>query len=104
MLLDLKIYGHKKPSCKCFRRWVFRIYCKSYHTGRQEESAFLKLLDYTSEKWQHALFQMLFHNGLLLSHETEWNNAICGYMVGPRDYHTKQSKSERERQIPYDIK
>ena len=23
-------------------------------------------------------------------------------MVGPRDYHTKQSKSERERLIPYD--
>ena len=45
---------------------------------------------------------MLLHNGLLLSHETEWNNAICGYMVGPRDYHTKQSKSERKRQIPYD--
>ena len=24
-------------------------------------------------------------------------------MDGPRDYHTKQIKSERERQIPYDI-
>ena len=24
-------------------------------------------------------------------------------MGGPRDYCTKQSKSERERQIPYDI-
>ena len=25
------------------------------------------------------------------------------YMVATRDYHTKWSKSERERQIPYDI-
>ena len=24
-------------------------------------------------------------------------------MTGSRDYHTKRSKSERERQIPYDI-
>ena len=24
-------------------------------------------------------------------------------MDGPRDYHTKQSKSDIERQIPYDI-
>ena len=24
-------------------------------------------------------------------------------MNGPRDYHSKQSKSERKRQIPYDI-
>ena len=23
-------------------------------------------------------------------------------MVGPRDYHTNRSKSERERQLPYD--
>ena len=43
------------------------------------------------------------HNGILLSHKKEWNNAICSYMDGPRDYHTKQSKLERERQIPYDI-
>ena len=42
----------------------------------------------------------------------EWNitqplkrmkNAICSNMDGPRDYHTKRNKSERERQIPYDI-
>ena len=24
-------------------------------------------------------------------------------MDGPRDYHTKSSKSDRERQMPYDI-
>ena len=33
----------------------------------------------------------------------EWNNAICSNMDGPRDYHIKWSKSERERQIPYHI-
>ena len=33
----------------------------------------------------------------------EWNNAICSNMDGPRDDHTKWSKSERESQIPYDI-
>ena len=32
----------------------------------------------------------------------EWNNAICSNMDGPRDYHTKRSKSDRERQL-YDI-
>ena len=29
----------------------------------------------------------------------EWNNAIYSNMDGPRDYHTKWSKSEKERQI-----
>ena len=41
------------------------------------------------------------YNGILLSHEKEWNNAICSNMDGPRDYHAKWSKSERERQISY---
>ena len=31
------------------------------------------------------------------------NNAICSNMDGPRGYLTKRSKSERERQILYDI-
>ena len=43
------------------------------------------------------------HNGILLSHKREWNTVICSNMGGPRDYHTKWSKSGRERQIPYDI-
>ena len=33
----------------------------------------------------------------------EWNNAICSNMDRPRDYHTKWSKSHRERQMSYDI-
>ena len=43
------------------------------------------------------------YNGILLIYKKEQNNAICRYVDGPRDYHTKWSKSERERQIPYDI-
>ena len=35
--------------------------------------------------------------GILLSHKKEWNNAIYSSMDGPRGYHTKWSKSERER-------
>ena len=43
------------------------------------------------------------HNGIPLSHKKEWNNGICSNTDGPRGNHTKWSKSERERQIPYDI-
>ena len=39
------------------------------------------------------------YNGILLSYKKEWNNAICINMDGPRDYHTKWSKSDREQQI-----
>ena len=43
------------------------------------------------------------YNGKLLSHKKEWNNAICSNMDGPRDCHAEWSKSEREKQVPYDI-
>ena len=33
----------------------------------------------------------------------EQNNAICSNVDATRDYHTKWSKADRERQISYDI-
>ena len=41
------------------------------------------------------------YNGILLSHEKEWNNVICSNIDGNRDYHTKWSKLDRERQISW---
>ena len=45
------------------------------------------------------------YNEILLSHEKEQNNTICSNMDATRDYHinTKWSKSERERQVAYDV-
>ena len=41
------------------------------------------------------------YNGILLSLETEWNNAICSNTDGPRDYHTKWNKWDRKTNITY---
>ena len=41
--------------------------------------------------------------GILLSQKKEGNHAICSNMDGTRESHIKWSKSERERQIPYEI-
>ena len=46
---------------------------------------------------------VLIFNGKLLSHKKEWNNGICSNMDGLTDYHARWSKSEREKQILYDI-
>ena len=43
------------------------------------------------------------YNGILLSHKKKQNWVICSEVDGPRDYHTKWRKSDRERQISYDI-
>ena len=33
----------------------------------------------------------------------DWKSAICNNIDGPRDPHTKWGKSDKDRQIPYDI-
>ena len=42
------------------------------------------------------------YSGILLSHKKEWNNAICSNMNGPRDYHTKWGKPDKDK-ISYGI-
>ena len=43
------------------------------------------------------------YKGILFSHKKEWNNATCSNIDGPRHYHTKWSKTDRERQTSYGI-
>ena len=45
----------------------------------------------------------MYINGILLSHEKEGNPAICDNVDGPWGHYTKWDKSDRERQILYDI-
>ena len=47
------------------------------------------------DRWVDEENVVYLYNELLLSHEKEWNNALCSSMNGPRDYHTKVSKSEK---------
>ena len=49
------------------------------------------------EMWY--IYSMKYYSAI----KKEWNNAICSNMDGPGDCHTKWNKSDRERQIPYDI-
>ena len=37
------------------------------------------------------------------SHQREWNTFICHNTDGIEDHHTKWNKSDRERQISYDM-
>ena len=48
----------------------------------------------------HKICMYIQWNG---SQEKEWNITICSNMDGPRDYHIKWSKSDREKQILCDF-
>ena len=52
-----------------------------------------------SKNWKNIVDQLHFKNFFL----KRQNNAICSNMDATRESHTKWSKSERARQIPYDI-
>ena len=43
------------------------------------------------------------YNRILFCHKKEWNHVICSNMDRPGEHHTKRNKSDRERQILYDI-
>ena len=60
----------------------------------------LKLLKLTSLMDKEDVVPI--HNGILLSHTKEWNNAICRNMDGSRDCPSEWSKSDRG-EISYDI-
>ena len=56
----------------------------------------------STEEWikkMWYIYTMIYYSAL----KKEQNNAICSNTNGPRDYHAKWSKSNRERQISYDI-
>ena len=53
----------------------------------------------STEEWIKKMWYIYIHWNI--SHKKEWNNAIYSNMDGPRDYRTKWSKSERERQVSY---
>ena len=50
-------------------------------------------IDRRMDKENVYIYTMQYYSAI----KKKWNNAICSNMDGTRDYHTKWSKSERER-------
>ena len=42
-------------------------------------------------------YKVYQHFVILLNPKKEWNNAICSNMDGPKDYHAKQSQTEKDK-------
>ena len=64
----------KPPKCPLMEEWIKKTWCVNIY-----------ILEYYS------------------AIKKEQNNAICSNMDGPTDCHIEWNKSDRERQIPYDI-
>ena len=67
------------------------------------DSQDMEATEMSIDRWMDTEVVVHRYNGILLSHQKEWKNAICSNMNRPGDYHSKWTKSDRERQISYDI-
>ena len=50
----------------------------------------------STDEWINKMWY-IYYNGVLLSHEKEWTNAICSPMDRPRECCTEWSKLEKEK-------
>ena len=75
-----------------------RFHCNTIHNSQDKETTQMSI-----DRWLTQEEVVYIHNGILLSHKKEQNNAICSDMDTSKDSHTKWGKSEKERQISYRI-
>ena len=91
--------GHISGQNYYSKRYMYpHVHRSAIHNSQDMETTSM-----STDRWMDKEDVVHIYNEIVLSYKKEWNNAICSNMGGPRDYHTKWSKSNRERQISYDI-
>ena len=77
-------------------------YMHSYvHSSTIHNSQDMGTTEVSTSRWMDKDVVHVY-KGIVLSHKKEYNITICSNMDAARDYPAKRSKSEKERQIPYD--
>ena len=66
-------------------------------------SQIMETAQMSTDKWIRKICCIHTHSGILLNHQKEQNLAIYNDMYGATVYDARQTKSVRERQIPYDF-
>ena len=92
--VNWKVSGENQNSKGC----IHNVQSSTIYKSRDMESASM-----SSDGEMDKEDMVHIYSGIFLSHKYEWNRAICRDMNGPRDCDTEWSKSEREKQIWYNI-
>ena len=56
------------------------------------------------DEWIRKKIYTHTHIGILIGHKEEWNLTICDNMDGPRRFHTKWNKSEKDKYYVWNLK
>ena len=65
-------------------------HCSTIHNSQDMESTQM-----STDRWLDFEDVVYLHNGILLGHKKEQNNAICSNMDGTWDSHPEWSKKEK---------
>ena len=77
---------------------IWKVRCTSdVHWNTVYNSQDMKASKMSIDRWMGKEDTVHTYNGILLNHKNEGNSAVCSDMDGPRDYHTKWSKSDKDK-------
>ena len=68
------------------------VHSSTIYKSRDIEATYISI-----DRWMDKEDVVYIHSGILISHRKEWNSAIYSTMDGPREYHTKWNKSEKDK-------
>ena len=75
-----------------WKRYMYLyVHSNTIHNSQDMETTYLSINRWVDKDVVHI------YNGILLSHQKEWNDALCSKVDGPRDYHTKQSQKKKDK-------
>ena len=74
------------------------VHCSIVYNHQDMEAAQVSI-----NGWVHKTTVWHLHNGILLSHKTEFTFTLCDSMDGPEEHDAKWNKPVRERKISYDF-
>ena len=87
------ISGHISRGNSYSKRYMYpSVYWSTIYNSQDMEATSMLI-----NRWMDKEDVVYINNGILHSHKKERNNAICSNMDGLRDYHTKWSKSDKDK-------
>ena len=69
------------------------VHCSIIFNSQDMEATEVPIVD----EWIKKMWSINIYSGKLLSHNKEWNCAICNNMDGPRRYYAKWNKLEKDK-------
>lgn len=87
----------KKGKCVALTFWIWLIKCQNIHRHWETKRKYLR--NKIHVHWQMSKELVYIHNGILFSHKSWENHALCGNMDGPWGHYSKWNRTEKDKNL-----